>query len=54
MVYTNGSIAAQCVFLSCHDEKENWKEVPVQEAASLLEAQEDDYLQALERFGVVI
>lgn len=51
---TNGSICADCVFLSREDTAGNWREVTQQEAALLQEAQEQDYLASLAQFGVIV
>lgn len=54
MVYTNGTMAAPCVFLASGEDESLWRQVPEQEAALLQEAEAVDYCEALERFGVMV
>ena len=54
MVYTDGEVYGQEIWLGVNDAPANWHEVPESEMPDLLAepAAEEDYLAALERFGV--
>lgn len=54
MVYTNGTIAAPCIFLARDEDKENWQETTDTEAVMLQAAEEQDYLEALKTLGVIV
>ena len=58
-ILTNGSAFGKIVFLGVHDLEENWYEITIDEYneiinAELEEANEDDYIEALQTMGVEI
>ena len=58
-VLTNGRAFGKIVFLGVYDLEENWYEITVDEyneiiSTELEEANEDDYIEALQTMGVEI
>jgi hypothetical protein len=54
MAYTNGEVYGKEIWLGVNDDPANWHEVPESAMPDPLAepATEEDYLAALERFGV--